>query len=119
MTHHRGERGIALLDVLVALAILSTAGLSMTALLRQAVRAQAALRASGATMDAADRVLVALSLLGRNDLDSRLGRHRVGEFLSDIQRPERGLYRIALAEVSAPERALLVTVVWRAEPRPQ
>jgi hypothetical protein len=98
--------------------ILSTAGLALTALLRQAVQAQAALHASEATMDAADRVLAALTLLGRDDLDRRLGRHEVGEFLADIQRPERGLYRIALAESSAPERTLLVTVVYRADARP-
>ena len=113
------RRGIALLDVLVALAILSTAGLALTAVLRQALQAQAALRTSESTMDAADRVLASLTLLGGDDLSRRLGRHEVGEFLSDIQRPERGLYRIALAEASGPERTLLVTVVYRADPRPQ
>jgi len=115
----RPTAGIALLDVLVALAILSTAGLALTAVLRQAVQAQGALHASEATMDAADRVLAALTLLGRDDLDHRLGRHEIGEFLSDIQRPERGLYRIALSKASAPERALLVTVVYRSDGRPQ
>ena len=55
----------------------------------------------------------------RADLDRRLGKHEIGEFVSDIQRPERGLYRIAVSESSAPERTLLVTVVYRAEPRPQ
>lgn len=109
-------RGIALLDALIALTILSSAGLALTGLLRQAINAQAEVARAESTMDAADRVLSALTLLRREDLDRRLGQHRIGEFLSDVQRPEPGLYRIALAEASAPERELLVTVVHRAEP---
>jgi type II secretory pathway component PulJ len=119
MTLSRGECGIALLDVLVALAILSSTGLALTALLRQSIQAQSALRASEATMDAADRVLATITMLGRADLDRRVGRHEVGEFLTDIQWPERNLYRIALAEASAPDRTLLVTVVYRGEPKLQ
>lgn len=113
------RRGIALLDVLIALTILGTAGLALTSLLRQAITAQAELVKVESTMDNADRVLAALTLLGREDLDRRLGQHRIGEFVSDIQRPEPGLYRVALAEASAPERMLLVTVVYRADPRQQ
>ncbi len=108
-----GPPGVALLDVLVALTILSTSGLAITALLRQAISAHTALVVRETTMDNADRVLAALTLLTRNDLDQRLGQHRIGEFISDIQRPESGLYRIALAEVVAPDRTLLVTVVHR------
>jgi len=110
------ERGVALLDVLIALAILGSAGLSLTALLRQSVQAQAAARQAEVTMDAADRVLAAMTLLGRSDLDLRLGRHVVGEFSVEVMRPERILYRIAVADVDAPGRPLLVTVVHRPEP---
>ena len=109
------RKGFALLDVLVAIAILSTSALALTAVLRQAVQAQATGTAEESLMDSADRVMVAMSLLGQDDLDLRLGQRPVGEFLVEVQRPERGLYRLALAQATAPERVLLVTVVYRAE----
>jgi hypothetical protein len=65
---------------------------------------------------AADRVLTAMTLLGRTDLDRRIGRHPVGEFEVHVSRPERVLYRIAIAAAAAPERTLLATVVHRPEP---
>lgn len=110
--------GTALLDVLAALAILGTAGLALTGLVHQAIRAQAASERAERTLDEADRVLSALTLLAREDLDRRLGTHPLGEFLVNIQRPERTLYRIAIAETAAPERLLLVTVLHRAQGKP-
>ena len=44
------------------------------------------------------------------------GRHPIGELMADIQRPERTLYRIALAQQQSPEVEDLVTVVYRREP---
>ena len=66
-------------------------------------------------LDEADRVLSAVTLLAADDLDRRLGSHPVGEFVVDVQRPRRFLYRIAVAEGDAPARMLLVTVVARSE----
>jgi hypothetical protein len=99
----------------VALAILGTAGLSLTAVLHEAAQAQAAAREAEATLDAADRVLTAMTLLNRTDLDRRIGRHPVGEFVAEVERPERNLYRLAVALAANPERVLLVTVVHRPE----
>lgn len=110
-----GRRGIALLEALVALTILATAGLSIITLLHQAITAESAARAAETTMGAADRVLVAMTLLNRAELDQRIGMHPVGEFLVAVQRPERSLYRIAIAEAAYPLRELLVTVVYRVE----
>ena len=62
-----------------------------------------------------DRVLTALTLLTRAELDRRLGRHPLGELMVDIQRPERTLYRIALAQQESPQVEDLVTVVYRRE----
>ena len=98
----RDERGIALLEALVALAILSTAGVAFVGLGRAAVEA--------------DRFLTATTLLRRQELDERLGHHEVGEFVVHIQRPEPTLYRLAIAETVAPEVELLVTVVYRPLP---
>ena len=111
----RRSAGFALLDVLLALALLGSAGLAVVSLLDQAMRAEHAARDIEREYQAADRVMTALTLLHRAELDQRIGRHPLGEFLVDIQRPERGLYRIALAGASAPERVLLVTVVARPE----
>ena len=64
-----------------------------------------------------ERVLAALSLLRREDLDRRLGHHSLGEFVVDVQRPERTLYRIAIGAANAPRVEDLVTVVYRPEPK--
>jgi len=107
--------GTALLEVLAALAILGTAGLSLVALVHQSVRSQAEAARAERMLDEADRVLSAVTLLAADDLDRRLGSHPVGEFVVDVQRPRRFLYRIAVAEGDAPARMLLVTVVARSE----
>lgn len=111
----RPSAGFALLDVLLALALLGSAGLAVISLLDQAMRAEHAARDTEREYQAADRVLTALTLLHRSELGQRIGTRPLGEFIVDIQRPERGLYRIALAGASAPERQLLVTVVARPE----
>ena len=49
------------------------------------------------------------------ELDQRLGRRGVGEFLVAVQRPERTLYRIALLQSRSPEVEDLVTVIYRPE----
>jgi hypothetical protein len=54
-----------------------------------------------------------MTLLTRADLDRRLGTHRIGEFAVEVQRPERTLYRIAIAGAEAGANELLVTVVYR------
>ncbi len=107
------RHGFALLDVLLALALLGSAGLAVISLLDQAMRAEHAARDTEREYQAADRVLTALALLHRSELDQRIGTRPLGEFIVDIQRPERGLYRIAVASSGAPGRNLLVTVVAR------
>jgi type II secretory pathway pseudopilin PulG len=106
---------MTLLEVLVALAILSTSAIGLVSALGAALRAgQRAEAAERVTADA-DRLLSAHSLLSRADLDRRLGERTVGEFQITVQRPEPTLYRIAVAERSAPGVALVVTVVYRPE----
>lgn len=111
----RSERGIALLEVLVALAILSGAGLVLLDLVSSGLRAERDARERERTLAAEERVLTALTLLKRNELDLRLGRHPIGELVVDIQRPEPTLYRIALVQATSPEVEDLVTVVYRRE----
>jgi len=113
----RSDRGIALLEVLVAVAILSGAGLALLDLVTGGLRAERDARERERILAAEERVLTALTLLKRDELNRRLGRHRIGELIVDIQRPEQTLYRIALTQASSPQVEDLVTVVYRREPR--
>lgn len=63
-----------------------------------------------------DRMLTALTLLKREELDRRIGRHPLGESIIDIERPEQTLYRIAVMQARFPEMEDLVTVVYRRLP---
>jgi len=109
----RRDRGAVLLEVLIALTIVTVAGLSLVELLGAGLRAERDAGQRERTLAAEERVLAAMTLLTRADLDRRLGRHEVGEFLVDVQRPERTLYRIALAQGRSAHVEDLVTVVYR------
>jgi type II secretory pathway pseudopilin PulG len=107
------RRGFALLEALVALTLITTVGVSVVVLGQTAVRAEQKAAEEELQFAAADRLLSAVSLLRRGELDQRLGTNQVGEFAVTVERPEPRLYRVSLARESAPERTLLVTVVFR------
>lgn len=107
------ERGTILLEVLVAMTLLLVSGLTLVSLLSESLGSETRLAEREATIRAADRTLAALALLGRNDLDRRLGSHDAGSFVAEIRRPEPSLYRIALRESDSASTELLVTVVHR------
>lgn len=109
----RDERGVVLLEVLVALTLLVVSGVSVVSLLSASLRSEMALAEREGTLREADRVLVALTLLARTDLDRRLGRHPAGPFVAEVRRPEPSLYRIGLRESDTAAVELLVTVVHR------
>lgn len=112
------RRGIALLEVLAAFTLLAIAGLTLTAVLRDA--ANAAVRAEQAEreMREASRVLAAMTLLRREDLVRRIGIHRIGNLAVAVARPRPGIYRIAVSDTLWPGGELLVTLVHRREPGP-
>jgi prepilin-type N-terminal cleavage/methylation domain-containing protein len=109
-------RGFALLEVIVALALLATTGLALIQVVRQAILGQREVERSEATLREADRVLTAYTLLKEPELDQSIGEREIGEFVVATQRAEPGLYRLAIAERRAPDHQLLVTVVHRATP---
>ena len=74
---------------------------------------QAGLRTRERELVQAERVLAASTLLERRDLERRIGRRTIGEFLVEVARPEPTLFRIAVATADHPDAALLVTVVYR------
>jgi type II secretory pathway pseudopilin PulG len=114
----RNERGIALLEVLVAVVILATAGISLVELVGSGLRAERDARLREATLATEERLLSALTLLNRTELDQRIGRRQIGEFIVDVQRPEPTLYRLALAQQQSPAVEDLVTVLYRPQVRP-
>jgi type II secretory pathway pseudopilin PulG len=113
----RNERGVALLDVLVALVILGTVGLSLVERIGAGLRGERDARRREEALATEERLLAAHTLLKRPELDQRIGRRHVGEFIVDVQRPEPTLYRIALLQQQSPNVEDLVTVVYRPESR--
>ena len=111
----RAERGVALLEVLAATAILAVAGLALVQLVSGAAQAVVTARAREAELADEERLLAAHALLSRRDLDQRLGVREVGPYLVWVARPEPRLYRIALGRAAAPAVEDLVTVVHRPE----
>jgi hypothetical protein len=104
-----------LLEVLAALVILGTAGIALVELVGAGLSGERIARERERTLANEERLLAALTLLRRNELDQRIGRRQIGEFLVDIQRPARTLYRIALLHQQSPQVEDLVTVVYRRE----
>jgi hypothetical protein len=113
----RTEGGVALFETLVALAILSGAGLGLVELVSAGLAAERDARERERVLAVEERVLTALTLLKRDELDRQLGRHPIGELVADIERPERTLYRIAVVQAQAPQVEDLVTVVHRGDLR--
>lgn len=113
----RSDRaGVALLEVLVALAILFAAGAAATGAVQAALASEGRSVRVEAELEDADRLLTALTLLTRSDLDLRLGVRTIGDWRVEILRPGMGLYRISLARADAGPAPLLVTLVHRPAP---
>lgn len=108
-----GSKGVALLEVIIALAILSIGGLSTLGVVSEALRAQHGAAAREETVTTAGRILAAMTLLQGRELDQRLGARKVGEFEVEVSRPEKKLYRLAISEKTYPAVELLVTVVFK------
>lgn len=113
MNRADGERGVTLVEVMVALVMVTVAGLATVEQLGAAIRHIRLLTLEEDRIDSAHRALSAMTLLRRAELDRRIGSHPVGEFVVAIQRPDPELYRIAVSELRMSERPLLVTVLYR------
>lgn len=109
----RADRGAVLLEVLVALTLVTVTGSALVGLLAGASQSQAFYAAREDEMGEASVVLQRCSLMSREDLDQRLGRHATGKWLVHIERPEPSLYRVGIALQAAPAHELLVTVLFR------
>jgi type II secretory pathway component PulJ len=105
------RRGVALLEVLVALAVLGLAGLALVEVSAQALRALDHAEAVERRIGDEDRLLAAYSLLNRRDLGQRAGLHRVGPYDVRVDRLDLALFRITVGPAGEP--ADLATAVYR------
>lgn len=112
----RGRAGAALLEVVVALALLATAGVTLLASSIQSSSAMRHLVDGGRELRAANAFMESIALWSRADLDRHLGVRREGPFVLTVARPTPTLYAIALAEPTpsgAAGRVLLETTLFR------
>ena len=107
------ERGVILLEVLLAVTILSLIGVSSVAFISTTIEAQARLHEREVEMAQAERVLTAMALLSRADLEQRLGRREISRFVVWVDRAEPSLFRIGIAPSSQPMTELLSTLAYR------
>ena len=107
-------RGVALVEALVALNLLASSALAMTALAVQATEAMERSVRMGKALADADRLLTALSLLDWNDLNTSPGRRRIGRYEVRVGRISPSLFRIAVLSDQLPA---LETVVFRRQPQ--
>jgi prepilin-type N-terminal cleavage/methylation domain-containing protein len=112
----RRRNGITLLEVVVAMAIMSTVAVSALAAVAEAMRSTERWQVREFEINRAAEVLLLTSLLPRNRLDLLLGDRMSGTWVVNVQRPRPTLYRIAVRDSAPGTTELLVTVVFRANP---
>lgn len=108
--------GGTLIEVLIALVILSTATASVTSHVAAVTFDQTILDDRERELMRAERLLVATSLLGHGELSDRLGVRDVASFKVHVSRPEADLFRISIARGPGDGSDLLATVVLRPAP---
>lgn len=105
------EAGAALLEVIVAVAILATAGIAAVGMASESARAVERARDADRRVREASAFLDAASLWTRADLDRRLGERPQGPWRLRIDRPDAELYTLTLVDSAGAE--LLRTAVFR------
>jgi|SRR5664279_258110 len=108
------RRGAVLLEAMVALAILASAGVTVVSLAAESARAVERARVAERELRAANAFMSAVSLWTREDLDRHLGDRRQGRWIMRVDRPRPNLYTAALAD-SATRAPLLRTSLFRPE----
>lgn len=110
----RRRHGAVLLEVMVALTILATAGLAALGLTREATHAVEHARVAGREIAAASAFLEVVVLWPREELDQRLGDRVQGPWRLSIQRSYPMLYEVVLRD-STLAREILRTSLYRPE----
>ena len=108
------RKGIALLEALVALVILTTAGAAAVTMAAEAARDVRRARQAESAMRAANALFAAVSLWSRDDLDRHLGDRPQGAWVMRVDRPAPTLYVATLTD-TATHIELLRTSLFRPE----
>jgi type II secretory pathway pseudopilin PulG len=110
--HSYRRSGAALLEVLVALAILATAALSIVAYAREAAGTVRRTQLAEVELRRASAFIDAVALWPREDLDRHLGERREGPWTLTILRPTPLLYSVRLTD-STNAHVFLTTALFR------
>lgn len=111
----RHRAGAALLEAIVALALLATSGVAVAALGAGSSDAARRAREADARVRRASAFLEAVALWPREDLDRRLGDRTQGPWRLRIERPRPTLYLVTLADSAPPRATVLTTALYRPE----
>jgi type II secretory pathway pseudopilin PulG len=111
------RHGAVLLEAIVALAVLGTVGSAAAWTAAESIHAVTRVHESEGRLRVGDRLLTAVSLWPRADLDRHLGTTRQGPLRMRIDRPRPTLYVVSLAD-STTGKVLLRTNLFRGEPGP-
>jgi len=115
MNPRRARRGVVLLEIIVALVILVTAGIAAVTLASQSAQTVERARAAERRTQSASALLDVMTLWPREDLDRHIGYRRQGEWVAYVDRPSPSLYRIAIYD-STRHDVILETAVFRDVP---
>jgi prepilin-type N-terminal cleavage/methylation domain-containing protein len=107
------ERGVVLLEVLVAIAILSMVGVSSMGFIAATLETEGRLADREAELASAEDVLATMALLSRRELDQRIGVREVAGFAVWVDRPEPSLFRVGVAPATHPAAEVVSTFVYR------
>jgi hypothetical protein len=110
----RRRTGVALLEAMIALVIITIAGTTMIALTSASGQAVAHARTADRELRAASAYLDVVALWPRDDLDRHLGDRQQGPWRMRIDRPTPTIYVVTMLD-STGQRSLLRTALYRAE----
>ena len=117
MPRRRRRSGIALLEAIAALAILSMAGLAGLELVRSSARVVVATQATDMEIARASAFLDAVSMWSVNDLDRSMGTRDASGWQLRVSKTD-ALYRVQLRD-SLGKRVLLETTLFRRSRAPE
>ena len=114
----RRRSGVALLEALIALAILGIAGVSIVVFAIDAGRTVQRAREADGEIRRAGALFDAVALWPRADLDRHLGSRPQGPWRLRVDRPLPTLYTVVLTD-STEAREILRTSLYRPDPDPK
>lgn len=92
------RKGVTLLEVLVAMTLLALIGLSTLELVQTAARLSRVAATAETELSEASRLLHAVSLWSRSELEQRLGAREQGEWLLEITRETPDFYLVVVRD---------------------